>query len=180
MTRPTKLDINSGIQNWDGKIDDNAEVLFNGPLPIHQHTGDESNLQATFAAVAYERCMVWVDHTVLGWTLYESDGTDWTIRDSAIRESFTFSATTSMTIAHHGAFIRFTGTGTNDFDLRSAALWAGQSVTVRNDQTAGTLNLDPNAAEAINGVSGGPLAIPAGSTASVYSDGAAIWVGFMS
>ena len=77
MARPAKNDIDSGIQSWDGKIDDNDEALFNAPLPIHEHSGDESDLQATFAAASYDRCTVMVDHTTLGWSYYVSDGTAW-------------------------------------------------------------------------------------------------------
>lgn len=77
MARPTKNDIDSGIQGWDGKIDDNDEAVFNTPIPIHEHTGDESDIASTFSAAAYDRCLVWVDHTVMGWTLYWSDGTIW-------------------------------------------------------------------------------------------------------
>lgn len=78
MARPIKNDIDSGIQNWDGKIDDNDEALFNTPLPMHEHTGDETDLASTFAAASYDRCHVMVDHTTLGWSLYVSDGTTWT------------------------------------------------------------------------------------------------------
>lgn len=77
MARPTKNDINSGIQNWDGKIDDNDEVLFNGPIPIHEHVGDETDLEATFPAALYDRCHVMVNHTSHGWSLYVSDGSAW-------------------------------------------------------------------------------------------------------
>lgn len=77
MARPTKNDIDSGIQNWHQKIDDNDEVLFNGPLPIHVHTGDETNLAATFPVASFDRCLVVVNHSTLGWTLYASDGTTW-------------------------------------------------------------------------------------------------------
>lgn len=77
MARPTKNDIDSGIQNWDGKIDDNDEALFNAPIPIHEHSGDETDLESTFAAAAHDRCAVWVDDTTFGWSLYVSDGTNW-------------------------------------------------------------------------------------------------------
>ena len=77
MARPTKNNIDSGIQSWDGKIDDNDEALFNAPLPIHEHTGDETDLQTTFAAAAYDRCVVMVDDTTYGWTMFQSNGTAW-------------------------------------------------------------------------------------------------------
>ncbi len=77
MARPTKNDIDAGIQNWDGKMDDNDEALFNAPIPIHEHVGDETDLEAAFAAASYDRCHVMVNHTTLGWSLYVSDGTNW-------------------------------------------------------------------------------------------------------
>jgi len=77
MARPSKNDIDSGIQGWDGKMDDNDEALFNAPLPIHEHTGDESDVATDFPPGSYDRCMVWVDHTTLGWSLYVSDGSAW-------------------------------------------------------------------------------------------------------
>jgi len=77
MARPTKNDIDSGIQSWDGKIDDNDEALFNAPMPIHEHSGDETDLASTFAAAAYDRCFVMVDDTTYGWSLFISDGTNW-------------------------------------------------------------------------------------------------------
>ena len=77
MARPSKNDIDSGIQNWDGKIDDNDEALMNAPIPIHEHTGDETDLASTFAAGSYDRCAVWVDDTTHGWSLYVSNGSAW-------------------------------------------------------------------------------------------------------
>lgn len=179
MARPTKLDINSGIQGWDGKIDDNDEAIFNAPFPIHEHTGDQTDLESTFPAASYDRCMVWVDHTALGWTLYVSDGSSWVIFDPTRKEYFNLTATTSMAAVHRGAFVRFTSTGTVDFDLEPAANWRNQTVLVRNDKSSGTLNLDPNGSENINGVSGGPLVVAAGATAMVYSTGSEVFVSFM-
>ena len=77
MARPAKLDIDNGIQNWDGKMDTNDEVILNAPFPMHVHTGDQTDLEAAFAAAAYDRCHVMVNHTTLGWSLYVSDGTTW-------------------------------------------------------------------------------------------------------
>jgi hypothetical protein len=85
MARPSKNDINSGIQNWDSAMDDNDEALMNAPLPIHEHTGDESDLQSTFAAASYDRCSVMVDHTTLGWSRYVSNGTAW-VRMEAVEQ----------------------------------------------------------------------------------------------
>lgn len=173
MARPQKNDIDAGIQNWDGKIDDNDEALFNAPIPIHEHTGDETDLEATFPAASYDRCIVWINHTIHGhWLLMFSNGTAW----EALPKDFQYNnltATTSQTVAHD--FVRFTGTGTVDYDFLAAASWQGRIVKVRNDKTSGTLNLDPNGAENINGVSGGPLALAVGSTATIFSDGTELY-----
>lgn len=81
MARPIKNDILSGIQAWDAVVDDNDEALFNGPLPIHEHVGDQTDLAATFPAASYDRCHVMVDHTTLGWVRYVSDGASWILAE---------------------------------------------------------------------------------------------------
>lgn len=168
MARPVMVPILSGVQGWDGDVSDNFEVLFDNPLPIPQPAGlTESNLQSTFPAASYDRCVVWVNHSVVGYTLYWSDGTGWIpvlgIR-SPKRES---SATISQLRAD--AFVRFTGAGGVDYDFLTASAWAGRSVIVRND-SSGNVNLDPNASELINGVSSS-LVLAATKTATIYSDG---------
>lgn len=174
MARPTKNDIDSGIQNWDGKIDDNDEILFNGPIPFHKHVGDETDLEATFPAALYEQTLVWINHSIYGhWTLMCSNGTSWQVLPSVDQYS-EFSATTSQTVAHD--FVRFVSTGTVEYDFLPAAQWGGRSMRIRNDKTTGTLNLDPNGSENINGVSGGPLAIAVGETATVFSNGIELFV----
>lgn len=173
MARPTKNDIDSGIQGWDGKMDDNFEVLFNAPLPIHEHVGDESDLQATFPAAAYDRAIVWVDHTVHGFILMTSNGTSWMILPQE-RDFNSLSSTTSQTVAH--GFITFTGTGTVDYDLLPAADWSGRTILVRNDKSSGTLNIDPNGSEVINNESGGASVSPGvGETIMLFSTGTKVF-----
>ena len=175
MARPTKNDIDAGIQNWDGKIDDNDEVLLNAPIPIHEHVGDQTDLEATFAAAAYDRCMVWVNHTSIGWTLCYSDGTNWMTFGNEHRPPRSISATTTQAPADE--FVLVSGTGTIDYDLLAVASWQGRTVTVRNDMSSGTLNLDPNGSEVINALAGGaPYVLAIGSTATVYNDGSQLYV----
>lgn len=175
MPRPTKNDIDSGIQGWDGKIDDNDEALFNAPLPIHEHTGDETDIESTFAAAAHDRCLVWIDHTVLGFVLYVSDGTTWVIADARDRSYLNLSATTTQAIGDR--FIHFTGTGTVNYDLLAVASWPGQTVTLRNDKSSGTMNIDPNGSEVINALgAGNPFVVAAGETATIYNNGTQLYV----
>lgn len=77
MARPSRDTIQSGVNGWDATANDNLIKLFDGPLPIHEHSGTEANLASTFAAGSYDNCLVWVNHTVDGWTLYHSDGSTW-------------------------------------------------------------------------------------------------------
>ena len=77
MARPSKTDITSGLQNWDASVDSNFDVVLGGPFPVAEHTGDESDLASTYPAASYARCMIWVDHSTLGWKLYVSDGSSW-------------------------------------------------------------------------------------------------------
>lgn len=179
MARPTKNDIDSGIQGWDGKIDDNFEVLFNGPLPIHFHVGDETDLEATFPAAAFEACIVWVDDTVLGTVLYVSNGTEWTVLNRITQSFKNLTSTTSQMLSDE--FVQFTGTGTVDYDLLPAADWDGLAVTLRNDKSSGTMNIDPDGSEVINALgAGAPFVVAAGETATIFCNGTQLFVSIQS
>jgi hypothetical protein len=174
VARPTLLDITAALEAWDAEVNTNNAILRDAPFPIHEHVGDESDLQSTFAAAAYDRCLVWVDHTVLGWTLYVSDGTNWVVADSRERAYLNLTATTTQTIGDQ--FVHFTGTGTVDYDLLAVASWAGGTVTLRNDKSSGTMNIDPNGSEVINALgAGAPLVLAAGSTATLYNNGTQVY-----
>lgn len=79
MSRPEMTPINNGAQGWDALVNDNLSQLYEGPLPLMVHTGDETDLEATFPAAQYEDCLIWVDHTALGKTLYRSTGSVWAV-----------------------------------------------------------------------------------------------------
>tara|TARA_R110002095_G_C4251957_1_gene240444 strand:+ start:39806 stop:40915 length:1110 start_codon:yes stop_codon:yes gene_type:complete len=77
MARPSRDTIQSGVNGWDASVNDNFTRTFDLPLAIHEHVGDESDLASTFPAASYDNCLVWVNHTVDGWTPYHSDGSTW-------------------------------------------------------------------------------------------------------
>lgn len=109
MARPSRDPIQSGTNGWDATLNDNLIKLFDGPLAIHEHTGDESDLASTFAAASYDNCLVWVDHTVSGWTLYHSDGSTW----AAFTTRFTSgNPTQSIIVACSDESTAITATGT--------------------------------------------------------------------
>lgn len=74
---PQKIDLETGADNWDAAAEANFDLLLKSPRPLFQHTGDETDLEATYPAAAWEQCSVWVDHTVLGRIIYWSNGTVW-------------------------------------------------------------------------------------------------------
>ena len=174
MSRPTRIEIGSGTNDWDALVNDNLEFALDGPFPIHEDAAlTEATVQATFPAASYDRCLVWVNHTVVGYTLYWSNGTAWVPLGLPRAPERSSAVTTSQVAAD--VRVRFTGAGSVDYDFLAAASWAGRTVTVRNDASA-AINLDPNGTETINGgAAGAALSLAAGSTARIYSSGTALF-----
>lgn len=77
MARPERVALQAGVGGWDANANDNFIAVFDKPYPIPLHSGDETDLEATYAAASYDKCWIYVDHTVDGWTIYESDGVAW-------------------------------------------------------------------------------------------------------
>jgi len=180
MARPLKLDIDSGVQGWDAKVDTNDEVLFNAPIPIHEDATITSlpDLQTDFPAAEYDRCFIWINLTTYGMTLCYSNGTAWLVFGEEKQQEAALTLTTTQLITDQ--FVHYTGAGAVDYDFLAAASWAGKSVTVRNDASL-AINLDPSGAEQINGGGAGvPLSLAVGETARVYSNGTALFAGIMS
>lgn len=81
MSRPETVDISSGIEGWDAKINSNIRTVLNGtekPLPIAQFD-DVANLVALNPAL-WDRCIALADVGGVGggdWVLYFSDGAAW-------------------------------------------------------------------------------------------------------
>lgn len=172
MSRPLPVNISSLGAAWDSDVDGNFDKTFTQPFPIHESASlTEANVQSTFPAASFDRCLVWVNHSVIGYTLYWSNGASWIPYGSEKRTIRTSSTTTSQVITDK--VVRFTGAGAVDYDFLTASAWAGVSVTVRND-AALAINLDPNSTELING-SATSLALAAGASATIYSDGTSLY-----
>lgn len=73
MAKPTRDTIQNGLNGWDSTINNNFIKTMDGPLPVFLHTGDQTDIEASFPAASHNECMVMVDHTVLGMTLYVVD-----------------------------------------------------------------------------------------------------------
>lgn len=166
MARPLRISINSGLQGWDALLNDNLILLLDKPIPLPDPGVTESNVASTYPPASYAECVLWVNHSVVGKSLYWSDGTNW-IPFGPRLPTRTSSATITQLAAD--VRVRFTGAGTVDYDFLTASAWSGRTVIIRND-SSGTVSLDPNGSELING-SSSSLSLAAGSTATVFSDG---------
>lgn len=173
MSRPLNIPIDNGVNGWDTLLNDNLEIILDGPFPAHADAAlTESNLQSTFPAASYDRCIVWVNHSVVGYTLYWSDGTAWIPFGARLPQT---SLTATTTQVRGDVWVRYSGAGAVDYDFLPAAQWAGREITIRNDAVL-AINLDPDGTETINGGGAGvALSLAAGSTARVRSDGTALF-----
>jgi len=152
MARPTKQTPSAGTEGWDSIIDDMLDLILSAPFPIHENSGiTEANLQANFPAASYDRCMVWVNHTVYGYTLYRSDGANWHPFDQAIRRvSRTVTGTATLTTAETSSIIFAAGSLPYTINLPLASTVKGRSFMFKTLVT-GTLTIDANGAETIDG-----------------------------
>lgn len=172
MSRPATVNVNSGNQGWDDRMDDNFHILTTAPLPIFESAAITTlaALETAYPAAAHDRCFIWINLTTYGYTLCVSNGTAWvTFGDKRPIRSTTVNITQLIT----DKFVRFSGAGSNTYAFLAVSAWPGSTVEIRND-TATALLLDPNASELING-SATSLSLPAGSTARVYNDGTVLY-----
>lgn len=141
MTRPLLATIASQAGAWDGDIDGNFNVLTAAPIPLHQDPAlTESTLAATFPAASYAQCTTWVNHSVLGYVLYSSDGTNWYLHDVDRREQKSITAAGTISNTETARHFFYGGTLPYSVNLRSAASLKGRT-EVHQTVVAGTLTL---------------------------------------
>lgn len=170
MARPTLTDIDQ-LEAWDAAINDNNTKISEQPFPIHESASlTEANVTATFPPSAYDRCLVWVNHTVIGYTLYESDGTRW--RPYQPKKPIR-SDSGSITLNPQDVFGVYTGTGGHTWTLALANTWSGREIIIKNNGS-GALTVDGNGAETIDGAAN--ISIPAGEVRKLISTGTAVLI----
>lgn len=173
MARPTRIAINAGLQAWDADVNDNLTNLFDRPLAIALHSGDETDLEATFAAALYDKCLIWVDHSVDGWTLYYSTGSAWSVLTtgggggSSILGQESISGAT--TIDPDSDIVLASGT-TYTITLPAAATYGQGRILYIKRLSSGTLTVDADGTETIDGATTLAMDIPLMSVA-LYCDG---------
>lgn len=169
MSRPLVATITSQLAAWDAPNSGNFTKLFSAPLPIHESASlTEANLQSTFAAAAYDRCLVWVNHTVFGYTLYRSNGMTWDPFDPRIKPRRAVTGAVTLTAADEVVIcssLPYTVT------LDTVAACKGRTVTFKTTG-AGTLTIDGSGAETIDGAATTTIVTQFGSV-KLYCDGTA-------
>lgn len=178
MARPTRQTIDNGTNAWDSKVNTNFQNLFNRPLPVALHTGDESDLESTFPAAQYDKCLIWVEHTVDGWTLYYSDGTIWDVLTTgggggggpmSIQ-----SVSTTATINSTENLLAVCSGTTYTVTLPSAAgVTAGHRCTIKRT-ASGTITVDGDSGDTIDGSANYLLDVSL-MAVTLVSDGTSNW-----
>lgn len=73
MTRPAFAPITSNVQGWDAPLNDDINILRLGPWPVYQALDSGldslSDLEFTYPAANFDRCLVWVNDATKGWRL---------------------------------------------------------------------------------------------------------------
>lgn len=178
MPKPSRDNVANGDNGWDATVNNNFIRLFDRPIPIFLHTGDETTIAASFPPATYEESLVVIDDTQVGLIFYMVDknhpggAATWVPlsgRGSAQRFS---TLTDSVTLGHDDLLVLGTPTAVATYTMRPVAEMKGQTVVVKN-LSVFALTVDGSGAETIDGVTTHVLAAQY-DVASYYSDGT-IW-----
>lgn len=111
MSRPTwnLSAVASGQAGWDAPLnsmlDDAKDVILGGPIPIYQHSGNESDVGTSWPAASYDRCLCWVNHSTRGWVLMYSDGSTWRVYGRAAAQADSVAGTVADLRADFNTFL---------------------------------------------------------------------------
>lgn len=173
MAKPSRDQVQNGLNGWDADVNNNFIRLFDRPLPVFLHTGDESDIQSSFPAASHEECIVVVDHTVIGLTPYIVDKNHpsasprWVPMGAALPLPPVVRSTTS-TLDWDDRVVLSNPGGAITLTLRPAGEVAGKTITIKN---LSTFQVDVASASSIDGASPYSLTVQYQSV-TVYSDGA--------
>lgn len=143
MSRPLRVTV-PATSGWDSVVNGDFEKLVDGPLPIYRHVGDESDLPP---ATKYRNCLVWVDHTEFGWTLYHEVGGSW-VPVGLKRSIRVVTGDDDVVDADDVVFVN--SSDPVDLTLPDPAANAGRAYVIKRVGT-GDLTVLPNDAETIDG-----------------------------
>lgn len=172
MAKPSRENVQSGLNGWEGSINNNFVKLFDRPVPVFLHTGDETDLETGFPAAGYEEALCVVNHTTLGLTLYLVDknhpsGSAKWIPLGAYLSNPPVVANTSQTLDWDARQVISNPGGPITLTLRPAGQVPGKVINVKNVST-NTVTL--SAASNIDGAVSYPISVQYQSV-TLYSDG---------
>lgn len=136
MARPERDTIQSGTGGWDATANDNFIRIFDNPFAIHEHSGDESDLASTFAAASYDNSLVWVDHSVDGWSLYHSDGSTWDKFTTRFASSGAFTSLSDVPSSYTGQGLKGVRVNSGETGLEFYTISAGTTFVGLTDTPA--------------------------------------------
>ena len=150
MARPALTTIVSQTAGWDAFVSGNFSKLASAPIPIYESASlTEANLQATFPAAAHDRCMVWVNHSTLGYVLYQSDGAAWRFFDPRKTAEKAVTGGVTLTSAD-GRVVKASGTLPYTLTLPLASTMKGEIMRFKTLVT-GTLTIARQSTDTIDG-----------------------------
>ncbi len=175
MAKPSRDDIQNGLNGWDGTVDNNFIKLFDRPIPIFLHSGDETDIEAGFPAASHDECLVVVDHTTIGLTFYIVDKDH--ASGSAKWVPLSVFLATPVTVENSDTTLdwddRFVisnpSGGSATLTLRPAGEMTGKTVQVKNVSSSDSVIV--SSASSIDGSTTFTLSAQYQSV-TVYSDGA--------
>jgi len=173
MAKPTRDQVQAGLNGWDTTVNNNFIKTFDRPWPVFLHTGDETNLEASFPAASHDECIVIVDHTVLGLQPYVVDqnhpsaSARWVILGSQV-SLVPIVLNTASTLDWDDRIVLSNPAGAIALTLRPAGEVAGKIIQIKN---LSAFTITVTAASNIDGSGTFDLDTQF-SSLSVYSDGA--------
>lgn len=158
MARPTRKPIDAGISAWDSPLNDDFIQVYDGPLPIHVHTGDQTDLAATFPPASYDQCFAVVNHTTLGFLLYFSDGVAWQVWKQ--RENFRTTSAAVVMVVDDGVILTGDAGGAYNVTLPDPTALGviGRPYNIKRIGAADIATVVPFAAETLDGAANFVLA----------------------
>ncbi len=146
MARPTKVEVESGIEGWDEEFNENLVTLFETPYPAPRYPSDWATtktiaqLETAYPAAQYEECIIFLKHAGVGAILMISNGTKWVPVQKALVESAASAAGAVAVDADalgHGGTLRTSLTENITYGAPSGG-FDGQIITLEPKQHATT------------------------------------------
>lgn len=168
MSKPTRIVVQNGLNGWDADVNSNHQLTLDAPFPLFKHAGDQTDLQSAFPAASHDDCFVWVTHTVLGLTLYHSEGGTWRI--TQLRQNVRNLAGAAGLAVDDQVVLCANGGGAYNVTLPAPGSAAGRTYRIKRTGATDIVTVVPNGAETIDGAANYALSAQYDG-ADFYSDG---------